>query len=308
MKYLIVKEGGFLEIDFNKLFPSASVIINDFCHIWKKIVRETEIDISVSTALAEFKNLMIYEALDGSRSTVISNQNFDRGIEGALYVINFIHIIKTLGAKTCLIMIHTSYNRKRTKNDFKNVLIDIESGATLVKKYAIENNICCSCICLNENHELINLLKDVSDSTKAGKFYAYLLFDYNEEWVMNEKGQNIIKILPNIDVHIRHTKFQFSGGWIPGKMSRSVFLYSQNGTTFSNWESDEIVTLMALALLTKLLHSGELLTKTYATKKEIYQRYTSRELKLFNKVINLRENPKKLFMIGSPIGMYQFYY
>ena len=125
---------------------------------------------------------------------------------------------------------------------------------------------------------------------------------------MTENGQNIIKNLPDIDVHIRHTKFQFAGGWLPDKMSHSVFLYSQNGTTYSNWESDEIITLAALAILTNLLHKGELFKKTYATKGEINQRYESRELKLFNKVINLRENPKKLSIIGSPIGVYQFYY
>lgn len=297
-----------VKFDYNKLFGSPSTIKSDFYYIWNNIIKKTKLKINVDVAIEEFKNLVLYEALDGSRSTLTSNKDINRGKECALYVINFIHVLKVLGAKTCVFMIHTSYNRNRGENEFKNILHDIESGTFFIKKYSIENDIRCSCICLNENYELINLMKDISESTKNGEFCAYFLFDYNEEWAMTEKGQNIIKNLSDIDVFIRHTKFQFSGGWIPGKMSRSVFLYSQNGTTYNNWDSDELVALVALALLAKILHKDEGLHKIYTAKEEINRRYELRELKLFNKVVNLREESKKLFMIGSPIGVYQFYY
>jgi hypothetical protein len=306
MRDLLNNYGKITDLDYNKLFASTSTIKNDFYKIWNIVIQKTQLNISVDTAVKEFKNLTIYEAVDGSRSTL--NQNLDRGEECVLYVINFIHTLRALGAKTCLVMIHSSYNRKRGEKEVKNILHDIEIGSALIKKYGIQNNICCSCICINEDYELIDLLKDVTESTKDGEFCAYFLFDYNEKWAMTEKGQNIIKNLPNIDVHIRHTKFQFSGGWIPDKMSRSVFLYSQNGTTYSNWKTDELVTLMALSLLAKLLHKGESLDKIYTTTEEINQRYKLRELQLFNKVIELRANPKKLFMMGSPVGVYQFYY
>ena len=232
----------------------------------------------------------------------------DYRLESGLYALNFIHTLRALGARNCYIMIHTSYNRGRGKKEFDHVLEKISIGGPIIKKYAIQNNVRCLCIGVKENYEHINLLNDVMESTKNGVFNSIFLFDYNEKWPATREGQEILNTLPNIDVYIRHTKFQISGGWIPGKMSHSVFLYSQNGTTFSNWESDEIVTLIALALLAKLLHRGELLNKTYATQEEINQLYELRELKLSNKVIKLRENPKKLFMIGSPIGVYQFYY
>jgi len=205
-------------------------------------------------------------------------------------------------------MVYTSYNRERGKDEFKNILCSVKTGIPFIKKYAMENNVQCSCICMNENHEFIDLLKDVTESTKNGEFCAHFLLDYNEECVNDEKWRNLIGNLPDIDVHIRHTKFQFSGGWIPGKMARSVFLYSQNGTAYSRWDADELVSMMALALLAKLLHRGEMLDKTYTTMDEISERYKLRELNLFNKVIHLRDNPKKLFMIGSPVGVYQFYY
>lgn len=308
MKYALNKYKGVLELDYNKLLISTSEIKNNFYDIWNNIIQKSEIEISVNTAVSELRNLVIYEALDGGRSTLTSNKHIDRETEGPLYAINFIHTLQALGAKTCLIMIHTSYNRSRGEKEFNNILRVIKNGAPLIKKYAFENNVFCSCICMNENHELITLLKDITESTSNGDFCVHFLFDYNEEWAMTEERGSIIKNLPDIDVHIRHTKFQFSGGWIPGKMSRSVFLYSQNGSTYSNWDSYELVTLVALSLLAKLLHKGEGLTKIYDDMEEIKQRYNLRELELFNKTINLRENPRKLCMIGSPMGIYQFYY
>jgi len=308
MRHVLDEPGQLRELDYDDLLTSDSTIRNYFYTIWNNIIQKTQLNISIDTAIEEVKDLVIYEALDGSRSTIISGQSDIRGIEGALFAVNFIHVLRAMGAKTCLIMVHTSYNRARGEDEFKNILSSVKTGAPFIKKYAMENNIHCSCICMNEKHECINLLKDVTESTKNGEFCAHFLFDYNEECVNDEKWRNIIENLPDINVHIRHTKFQFSGGWIPGKMARSVFLYSQNGTTYSHWETDELVSMVVLALLAKLLHKDEMLDKIYTTTDEISERYELRELKLFNKVIQLRNNPKKLFIIGSPIGVYQFYY
>lgn len=312
MEHVLDKYGQFTELDynelFNKSFASASIIKNYFYKIWNEIIRKTDLDIISDKNCKEIKNLVIYDILDGSRSTLNSKSTIDQDAEVALYTLNLIHTLKTLGAKNCYIMIHTSYNRKRGEKGFNRILEKIALGAPLIKKYAIENNVRCSCIGMRENYEYIHLLNEIMESTKNGEFHTYFLFDYDEEWILNKDAQSLLDTMPDIDVYIRHTKFQASGGWIPDKMSRSAFLYSQNGSIYSNWDSDEIVTLLALSLLAKLIHRGEILSKTYTTKTEINQRYRLRELELFNKVIELRVNPKKLFMMGSPVGVYQFYY
>lgn len=307
-KYVVDSKDYFIEAYSDTLLASQSSIKKYFHELWPALIQNAGLEIDVHVALKEFRNLVVYEALDGSRSTLPLNLRDNRGIEGALYVINFIHILQTLGVKTCCIMIHTSYNRKRGASEFQHILQSIESGATSIKKYALENNVRCSCFCVNTHHELTDLLHDISDATKNGLFHAYFLFDYNEEWAMSKKGQYFLKFLPDIDVHIRHTKFQFSGGWIPGKMSRSVFLYSQNGTTYTNWDTDELIVLINLALLAKLLQQGEGLNKIYTNNEELIHRYDLREKQLFNRIVRLRDHPKKLFMIGSPVGIYQFYY
>lgn len=305
----IVDQEGQSEDKFNdKFFVSPSIIQSDFYKIWNKIIQKINLDIRLSKDLVELKNLVIYDILDGTRTTLLSKSMINKNLETVFYVLNFIHTLKTLGLRDCYIMIHTSYNRERGEKEFKRILEKISIGVPLIKKYAIQNNIRCSCICPSENYELIHLLNDVIDSTKNGDFHSYFLFDYNERWITTELAHDIINTLPDIDVYVRHTKFQVSGGWIPEKMSHSVFLYSQNGTIYSNWDSDELVALVALALLAKLLHEGEVLNKIYHTQEEIIRRYKLREVNLFNKVIFLRENPKKLFIIGSPLGLYQFYY
>ncbi len=295
------------ELDISKLLASPIEINEQFCRIWGDIIKKTDIAIDCKTAISEIKNLVLYEALDGNRSTMVAKPAVPSEFEGALYTLNFIRVLQSLGAKTCYIMIHTSYNRARGEKEFNSILKVIKKGAPLIKQYGMNHDIFCSCICPNKHHELFNILMDVTSCTKQGTFTSHFFFDYSEEWGASEDGKKTIQNLPNIDVHIRHTKFQFSGGWVPGKMSRSVFLYSQNGSLYSNWNSEELITLISIALLAKLLHRGEGLDKTYENNEEIINRFKVREQHLFNKTIYLRKEPKKLCMIGSPKGIYQFY-
>jgi len=297
-----------MEYNLEKLFAS-STIQDDFCNIWTNIIEKVDdIKISVEDARDAVKDLVLYDALDGSRTTLTSKPFIEPKDDIPLFSAALIHTLQTLDAKSCVIMLHTSYNRERGETDLKRIFQMIKSGGKLIKQYAIENDIKCNCLCINKNYEFINMLKEVEQQTQNGLFNAYFLFDYNEKWSAGKKGHDILDKLPDIDVHIRHTKFNFSGGWIPSKMKKSAFLYSQNGTTYSNWESDELVALVALAVLAKKLNEGEGLSKVYSDNDEIQHRYIKREVDLFQKTIYLREHPRKLFILGSPIGTYQIYY
>ena len=90
-------------------------------------------------------------------------------------------------------------------------------------------------------------------------------------------------------------------------MLRSSYVYCQNGTLFSNWEPEEYAGLVAAALLSKKLMSGEVLSKSYLDIDDVKRRYQMRELNLFQKVVRLRPEPRKLFVVGSPVGLYQIY-
>ena len=298
-----------MKYDYEKIFASSSRIRDDFYGIWTNIIEKIDnISITVEEAQEVVKDLVIYDILDGSRTTLISKPFIESKEEVSLFSLALIKTLQALGAESCIFMLHTSYNRQRGKEDLKRVFQMIKSGGELIRQYSIENNIQCNCICGNKNYELTDLLKDVEQQTWGGRFNAYYLFDYNEEWYGTEEGFNILNELPDINVYIRHTKFQPSGGWIPSKMRKSVFLYSQNGTTYSNWESDELVALVAMAILAKKSNEGEVLKKTYVSSDERQLRYLKREVELFQKTVYLREQPRKLFLYGSPTGIYQIYY
>ncbi len=307
-------KGGWIYIktkkyDFKKIFAPESIIIDDFQKIWTIIIEEIdEVEISVKDAVKEVKELIIYDALDGGRTTLTCKPFINKIDDVPLFSIALIHTLRVLGAKSCVIMVHTSYNRERGPKDFERVLRTIKSGTEIVKQYSITHAVRCRCLCLNEDYEFIDIIRDTEQQTQNGTFNAHFLFDYNEKWFITEKGRNILNTLPEINVHIRHTKFNFSGGWIPDKMKKSAFLYSQNGTVYSNWEPDELVALVAMALLAKKLNEREGLSKLYSSFEEIEQRYKKREIELFQKTVQLKTNPKKLFSVGSPIGVYQIYY
>ena len=298
-----------VKYDFRKLFASPSLIRDDFRDIWTGVIEKVgDVKTSVEDAQESVKELVLYDILDGSRTSLTSKPFIEPKDDIPLFSIALIHTLRVLGAESCVIMINTSYNRERGEKEFKRVLNTVKSGAEIIKQYSIEHGIRCNCLCMNKKHELIDLLKDIEQQTQDGTFNAYFLFDYNEEWSATKEGYNILNTLPDINVHVRHTKFQPSGGWIPDKMKESAFLYSQNGTVYSNWKSDELVALVAMALLAKKFNEGEGLSKVYSSYDEIRYRYIKREVDLFQKTVYLGEHPKKLFILGSSIGTHQIYY
>ncbi|MEF8849108.1 MAG: hypothetical protein V5A68_08275 [Candidatus Thermoplasmatota archaeon] len=285
-----------------------------FHKIWDKIFQKTSNleKINHKKVKKELQKLVIYDALDGTRSTLTKTfKKTNPGIEGGLFAIKLIHIFNSLKGKSCIIMVHTSYNRLRGKKEFRKILKNIKTGGKIIERFAEKKDIACHCLYINNKYEQKKLLDRINKKTRKKTkncLPIYFLFDYNEKWISTNKGRKIIEKLPDIDVHIRHTKLQFSGGWIPGKMSRSVFLYSQNGAKLSNWNNKELITLIALALLAKILNKGEALLKKYKNQQEIKKRHQQREIKLFNQKVKLRQKPKKLCIFGSPKGIYQYYF
>ncbi len=65
--------------------------------------------------------------------------------------------------------------------------------------------------------------------------------------------------------------------------------------------------MAASAYLAKLLHRGEALAKTYVSIDEIKDRFQQREVKLGQRVVRVSPHPRKLFVLGSPVGLVQVY-
>jgi hypothetical protein len=90
-------------------------------------------------------------------------------------------------------------------------------------------------------------------------------------------------------------------------MRKSAYMYTQNGSLHSNWSFDEYAAMAAVAYAAKVLHRGEALSKQYVSIDEIKDRYKKREVELLQRVVRLSAKPRKLFVIGSPVGLVEVY-
>ena len=293
-------------MDFTLATPEE--ILATFRAIWERLAGELGLGMSAEDALESMKDLVLYDIPDGTRSTLTVPPMMDVDLDAGMYCLGLVHTLKSLGARKVVVMTHTAYNRARGPEDTQRFLKIIGKAVEPVAQYSKRHRVKLQLIGQASGYELENLLARTIPEFDNAPFEASFLVDYAEELFLTPEGRETLRRLPDIDVCIRHTKLQVSGGWIPTRMLKSSYVYSQNGTLFSNWTSDEYVALVAVALLSKKLMSGEILGKSYLDVDDVKRRFQLRELNLFQKTVRLRGDPKKLFVIGSPIGLYQVYY
>jgi len=283
-------------------------IVESFRATWDRLVAELDLALGSDAALEAFRDLVVYDIPDGTRSTLTVPPTMDVDLDAGMYGLALVHTLKSLGARTAVVMTHTVYNRSRGPEDTDRLLRMIAKAVEPAAQYARRHRVALDLIGHGAGYELEDLLAEKLPRLEDPEFRAHFLVDYAEEMFLTPEGRAALERLPNIDVCVRHTKLQVSGGWIPTRMLRSSYVYSQNGTLFSNWEPDELVALAAVALLAKKLMSGEILSKAYLDIDDVKRRFQLRELNLFQRTVKLRPEPRKLFVVGSPIGLYQVYY
>ncbi len=297
--------------DFEVLneFPNAEEMRSHFHRVWGSIEENLDLPLTSDEALRRLQSLVIYDIPDGTRSTLSMRTDIDVGFDAALYCLALIHTLKCLGATSCVIMTHTVYNRERGTEGLQRILKLMAQGAKPVTEYSERKKIWIRLIGMKKDYELETNPLFQPHKMQGASFKAFFLVDYEEGLYSSPELRGDLDSLPDVDVCIRHTKLNLSGGgWIPSKLLKSAFMYCQNGTLYSNWTFEELVALVTLGLVSKLINSGEGLVKMYGDIDEVKARYQLRELRLFNRQVYLRREPTKLFLVGSPHGIYQFYY
>src|SRR5439155_23976398 len=126
---------------------------------------------------------------------------------------------------------------------------------------------------LGSGYELEGAFRRAFPLPEEPKFDAHFLMDYEEEWFLTPHGRELLDVLPSIDVVVRHTKLGIAGGWIPTRMPRASYVYSQNGSGHTNRNSDEYAAMAAATQLPKLLYQGESQSKPYASLDEMKPGY-----------------------------------
>ncbi|OGS50154.1 MAG: hypothetical protein A3K65_01600 [Euryarchaeota archaeon RBG_16_68_12] len=283
-------------------------IVDAFRSVWDALDSELGLGVPAEDALEEVRDLVVYDIPDGTRSTLTVPPMMDVDLDAGMYCLALIHTLKSLGARDAVLMTHTVYNRARGPDDTDRFLKVVARAVEPVAQYARRHRVSVRLVGHGPGYELEAALRAKFAEVEGAPFRTHFLVDYAEEMFLTPEGREALEALPIIDVCVRHTKLQVSGGWIPTRMLQSSYVYCQNGTLFSNWEPEEYAALAAVALLSKKLMSGEVLSKSYLDIDDVKRRYQLRELNLFQKTVRLRPDPRKLFVVGSPIGLYQVYY
>ncbi len=300
-KPLPARSGGALQL------ATPEAIRDAFVTAWEGLSHSLHLGIGPSRALDSLRELVLYDIPDGTRSTLSVPSTLDVETDAGMYCIALVHTLASLGAQRAVLLTHTVYNRERGPEDTKRFLEIMAHGVEPFRGYARRHRIRMNLHGLHEGYELGPLLAKAFPQSANAKFDAHFLLEYEEEWFLTPEGRAVLEALPEIDVVVRHTKLQVSGGWIPIRMRKSAYMYSQNGSLNSNWSYDEYAAMVAVALVAKLLHKGEALSKKYVSVDEIKDRYRQRELRLQQRMVRLTEKPRKLFVIGSPEGLIQVY-
>lgn len=287
--------------------PTPEAIREAFVTAWEGLSHSLHLGVGPSSALEGIRDLVLYDIPDGTRSTLSIPDTLDVETDAGLYCLNIVHTLASLGAAQAIILTHTVYNRERGPADTKRFLEIMAHGVEPFRGYARRHGIRMNLHGMHEGYELEPVLAEAFPAPAEPRFDAHFLLEYEEEWFLTPDGRALLEALPPVDVVVRHTKLQVSGGWIPLRMRKSAYMYSQNGSLNSNWSYDEYAAMVAVAYAAKLLQSGEALHKQYVSVDELKDRYRQRELQLQERVVTLKESPRKLFVIGSPVGLVRVY-
>jgi hypothetical protein len=278
-----------------------------FSESWEALSHSLGLGIPSDKALLGVRDLVMYDIPDGTRSTLSVPVDHDVDADAGLYCLALVHTLASLGAKANVILTHTTYNRDRGPEETKRFLDVLAKGIDPFRAYARRHGLAIHLEGIGAKYELEAAFRRAFPLPPEPKFDAHFLMDYEEEWFLTPEGRELLGVLPMIDVVVRHTKLGIAGGWIPTRMRKASYVYSQNGSIHSNWNYEEYATMVAVTYLSKVLHQGEGLSKTYSTVDEMKERHRDREIKLRQKIVRLRPKPKKLFVLGSPVGLIQVY-
>jgi hypothetical protein len=298
---LPARSGGTLQLATPEAIRAA------FAESWDALSHSLGLGIDPDHALVGVRDLVMYDIPDGTRSTLSVPVDYDVEADAGLYCLALVHTLASLGARTNVILTHTAYNRERGPDETRRFLEVLAKGIDPFREYARRHGIAIHLEGIGAGYELEGSFRRAFPLPAESKFDAHFLMDYEEEWFLTSSGRELLDALPLIDVVVRHTKLGIAGGWIPTRMRKTAYLYSQNGSVHSNWNFEEYAAMIAVTYLAKVLHQGEALSKTYASVDEIKARYRDREIRLRQKIVRLRPKPRKLFVLGSPVGLIQVY-
>jgi len=189
-----------------------------------------------------------YLYLDGHRSSCIGENEVDRYKSGFNYFLRFTEILKSLGFKQLVSMVHTHRNFQVGGRIDSVKVATQESIVSNIEQLKSSNiNFYGDLELYKENgfNDFYKQLISMSHNSLDSLFNHHVLINYSEKWAL--ENLNKIDQIPEVSSIIRFTKGHVSGGWIPLKMQETTIIYSQIPSVSEFWSDDGIVTLILIA-------------------------------------------------------------
>jgi len=237
-----------------------------------------------------------YLYLDGHRSSNIGDTDFECYNSGYRFFLRFSRIMQEFGFREMVTMVHTSRNC-HLKERLDSILLTIQKSINDQQniynnsRYKLYGDIeFYKNIGYNNFYQFLNEInnKTVSDYT----FTNHILVNYSEQWAIDNMDK--INLLPEVSSVIRFTKGFVSGGWIPAKMQKTVFVYSQIPSVSEYWSDDAIKALIFIALKNWSFVSNYIGVKQYGfeeknlihTERDINLKLSTNKLDIENPIHN----------------------
>jgi hypothetical protein len=207
-----------------------------------------------------------YVYIDGHRSSGISNDDVDSYKSGINFFLCFSDIMKHLGFKEMVTMVHTKRN-KAVEGRLHAIQTAIQEGLDLSNKVVADSKFKIygdiDEYLNNGSRKFYDYLNRVAAETSHNKnFTHHILVNYSEEWAISNLSE--IYNLPKISSVIRFTKGFVSGGWIPLKMQETTFVYSQIPSVSEFWSDEAMLFLLLAAFKNWVLLSKYIGNKVYS--------------------------------------------
>ena len=249
------------------------------------------LDLTQADFLEHSRSFVPYIYIDGHRSSGISDDDAESYKSGVDFFLRFSGIMKELGFKEMVTMVHTKRN-KAVEGRIHAIQKAIQEGLDLSNKIVADSKFKIygdlDEYINNGSRNFYDYLNLVVDKTSRNKnFIHHILINYSEDWAISNLAT--IHNLPKISSVIRFTKGFVSGGWIPMKMQETTFVYSQIPSVSEFWTDEAITSLVLIAFKNWYLMSKYIGKKVYSVDERV-EIHEKRDVELNSEMLRLDIN------------------
>lgn len=251
------------------------------------------LDLTPSDLSESSTSFVPYIYIDGHRSSGISDDDVESYKSGIDFFIRFSGIMKELGFKQMVTMVHTKRNKAvagRIHAIQKAVQegLDFSNSTVANSRFKVYGDL--DEYLNNGSRKFFDFLNGVVDRTsRNNQFTHHILINYSEDWAISNLAT--IHNLPKISSVIRFTKGFVSGGWIPSKMQEATFVYSQIPSVSEFWSDEALLSLILISYKNWSLMSNYIGKKVYNTDERI-EIHEKRDVELASVGLTLNINSK----------------